>query len=120
MAGSSKMVTLTNVYAVICDSAQFSNAMLFALYRERKLRVMSASAFVGVIGSQEEGKEESLWSGFSRFQVPESVLRYKGNAPSQVYLLLFRLGCSASYHAKRVLKLTVSKSQAFISRHTRL
>jgi hypothetical protein len=89
----------------------------------QKERVTGMSSLVADLFGEKERNEEreaAFWSGFSRFQVPDSILRYKGNAPAQVYMLLFRVACSISYHSKRTQQLEVSKPHSFICHQTKL
>lgn len=72
-----------------------------------------------ISGNDQKG-EDAFWVGFSRFQVPRIIERYKGTAPSQVYMVLFRLACSISYRSRRVSSLTVAKPNTFFCKQTKL
>ena len=75
---------------------------------------------MNLFADDSQERELEFWQGFSRFQVPSHVRKYKGSAPAQVYLVLFRVACSVSYRSTRVLELTIGKPHSFFARQTKL
>lgn len=56
----------------------------------------------------ESGKPTGVWIGYSKFEIPEFVLRYYGEAPAHVLCLLYHRASGKSYHSTSEHDLSLS------------